>query len=167
MKISSEMLKHLLKQCHKPTARDIWCINLYIFSPPHISMSRTIQLSSKLFSSIAACSSPFQTEHVHGSVLSDQTEHFQILFSDLKCIVVIFIIPTYLLVEWYYTLCMFRHVLAFLLCTPAIISGVLGKCIVLYAYLMVSGIVFVHSIFIFWVHLIWGQVDTWCHDSCY
>jgi hypothetical protein len=96
-------------------------------------------------------------------VLSYQTEHFQILFSDLKCIVVIsFIIPTDLLVEWYYTFHMFRHVLAFLLCTPAIISDLLDECVVLFACLVVSGIVFVHSIFIFWVYLTWGQNDTWC-----
>jgi len=49
----------------------------------------------------------------------------------------------------YYTLYMFRHVLAFLLYTPATFLSVLDECIVLYAYLMVSGIIFVHSIFIF------------------
>jgi hypothetical protein len=138
-------LKHLIKQCRKPTARNILCI-----IPPTQcnSMFRTVQLSSKLFSSVATCSSSLQTEHVYGSVLIHQTEHFQILFSDLKCIVVIsFIISTNLLVEWCYTMYMFRHVLAFLLCTPAVISSVLDECIVLCAYLIVSGILFIAFLF--------------------
>jgi hypothetical protein len=161
-------LHHLIKQCHKPTARNMWHIILILlgsfFFISHNSMSRTVQLNNILFISIATCSLSSQTEHPHGSVCSKQTEHFQILFSDLKCIVVIiFIIPTHQFVEWYYTLYMVRHMLAFPLCAPAIISSVLNQCIVLCAFLMVSSI-FVLSILIFQVC---GQIDTWCHGSCY
>jgi hypothetical protein len=55
----------------------------------------------------------------------------------------------------------FRHVLAFLLCTPAIISSVLDECIVLYAYLMVSGILFIAFLFSEFIY----SGDILIHDA--
>jgi hypothetical protein len=71
----------------------------------HNPMSIAIKLSSRLPSSTATCSSSFQTERVHGSAFSDQTEHLQMFVPNLKHIVLIsFIIPRNLSVELRYLL---------------------------------------------------------------
>ena len=48
------------------------------------STSRTVKLSSTLFSSTATCSSSFESRHVHGSAFSHQTKHLWMLVSILN-----------------------------------------------------------------------------------
>jgi hypothetical protein len=69
----------------------------------HITMSITIKLSSSPPSTTVTCNSSFQTERVHCSAFSDQTEHLHIFVPNLKDIVLIsFIIPRNLSVELRY-----------------------------------------------------------------
>jgi len=63
-------------------------VNLILFNQHFFisrnSMSRTIKLSRWLFSSTAKCNLSFQSEPVHTSAFSDQTNHFRILVPLLK-----------------------------------------------------------------------------------
>lgn len=98
-------VQHLIKQCRKPTTRNISHVNLILFNQSFFlilqkGVFKTMKLGSRPLSSGARCDSSFQTEHAHGPAFSDQTMHVRILVPILKCFVLISsIIPRSLLPE--------------------------------------------------------------------
>jgi len=94
MEINAKMFATLNKTMpYTYTPMNISRVNLsllnqfFLFFILRNSMPRTIKLNRWLFRSTAKCNSSFQSEPVHASAFSNQTNHFRILVPLLKHIV--------------------------------------------------------------------------------